>query len=90
MGATKLTFWKIQNPNDLSTEICYLYRYLTVFVLLFIFVKRQTMRFAIRSRKGPHGPIGHNAPKPHVGGVAQCTEDGGTGRDDTTVWETLG
>ncbi|XP_068189586.1 protein C1orf43 homolog [Antennarius striatus] len=34
-----------------------------VFVLLFIFVKRQIMRFAMRSRRGPHAPIGHNAPK---------------------------
>uniref|UniRef100_A0AAX7SLW0 CA043 n=1 Tax=Astatotilapia calliptera TaxID=8154 RepID=A0AAX7SLW0_ASTCA len=34
-----------------------------VFVLLFIFVKRQIMRFAMRSRRGPHVPIGHNAPK---------------------------
>ncbi|XP_072316297.1 protein C1orf43 homolog [Eucyclogobius newberryi] len=34
-----------------------------VFVLLFIFVKRQIMRFAVKSRRGPHAPIGHNAPK---------------------------
>ena len=34
-----------------------------VFVLLFIFVKRQIMRFVMRSRRGPHAPIGHNAPK---------------------------
>uniref|UniRef100_H3DJL5 Chromosome 1 open reading frame 43 n=1 Tax=Tetraodon nigroviridis TaxID=99883 RepID=H3DJL5_TETNG len=34
-----------------------------VFVLLFIFVKRQIMRFAMRSRRGPHAPIGHNATK---------------------------
>lgn len=34
-----------------------------VFVLLFIFVKRQIMRFAMRSRRGPHVPLGHNAPK---------------------------
>uniref|UniRef100_A0A8C6LQ57 Chromosome 1 open reading frame 43 n=1 Tax=Nothobranchius furzeri TaxID=105023 RepID=A0A8C6LQ57_NOTFU len=37
-----------------------------VFVLLFIFVKRQIMRFAMRSRRGPHAPIGHNAPKVKV------------------------
>lgn len=36
---------------------------LQVFVLLFIFVKRQIMRFAMKSRRGPHVPIGHNAPK---------------------------
>lgn len=34
-----------------------------IFVLLFIFVKRQIMRFAMKSRRGPHVPIGHNAPK---------------------------
>lgn len=34
-----------------------------MFVLLFIFVKRQIMRFAMRSRRGPHAPIGHNATK---------------------------
>ncbi|XP_072250355.1 protein C1orf43 homolog [Leuresthes tenuis] len=34
-----------------------------VFVLLFIFVKRQIMRFAMKSRQGPHAPLGHNAPK---------------------------
>ncbi|XP_077455752.1 protein C1orf43 homolog isoform X2 [Stigmatopora argus] len=34
-----------------------------VFVLLFIFVKRQIMRLAMKSRRGPHVPIGHNAPK---------------------------
>uniref|UniRef100_A0A8C7LUU6 Uncharacterized protein n=1 Tax=Oncorhynchus mykiss TaxID=8022 RepID=A0A8C7LUU6_ONCMY len=36
---------------------------LQVFVLLFIFVKRQIMRFAMKSRRGPHVPLGHNAPK---------------------------
>ncbi|XP_028984185.1 protein C1orf43 homolog [Betta splendens] len=34
-----------------------------VFVLLFIFVKRQIMRFAMKSRRGPHVPLGHNAPR---------------------------
>ncbi|CAK6960712.1 protein C1orf43 homolog [Scomber scombrus] len=34
-----------------------------VFVLLFIFMKRQIMRFAMKSRRGPHVPLGHNAPK---------------------------
>lgn len=29
-----------------------------MFVLLFIFAKRQIMRFAIRSRRGPHVPVG--------------------------------
>ncbi|XP_070622397.1 protein C1orf43 homolog isoform X1 [Erythrolamprus reginae] len=34
-----------------------------VFVLLFIFVKRQIMRFAMKSRRGPHVPVGQHAPK---------------------------
>lgn len=32
-------------------------------LLLFIFAKRQIMRFALRSRRGPHVPIGHDARK---------------------------
>uniref|UniRef100_UPI00358EB797 protein C1orf43 homolog isoform X2 n=1 Tax=Myxine glutinosa TaxID=7769 RepID=UPI00358EB797 len=34
-----------------------------IFVLLFLVSKRQIMRFAMRSRRGPHIPVGHNAPK---------------------------
>ncbi|XP_032829862.2 protein C1orf43 homolog [Petromyzon marinus] len=34
-----------------------------VFVLLFIFAKRQIMRFTMRSHRGPHVAVGHNAPK---------------------------
>lgn len=33
------------------------------FVTLFIFAKRQIMRFTLRSRRGPHVPVGHDAPK---------------------------
>lgn len=33
------------------------------FAILFIFAKRQIMRFAIRSRRGPHVPVGHDANK---------------------------
>lgn len=33
------------------------------FFILFIFAKRQIMRFALRSRRGPHVPIGHGAKK---------------------------
>lgn len=32
-------------------------------ILTFILAKRQIMRFAIRSRRGPHLPIGHGAKK---------------------------
>ena len=35
-------------------------------ILLFIFAKRQIMRFAIRSRRGPHVTVGHNANKVSV------------------------
>ncbi|KAK9498038.1 hypothetical protein O3M35_003923 [Rhynocoris fuscipes] len=34
-----------------------------LFILLFIFAKRQIMRFALRSRRGPHVPVGHGAKK---------------------------
>lgn len=33
------------------------------FVILFIFAKRQITRFALRSRRGPHVPIGADAKK---------------------------
>lgn len=33
------------------------------FIILFIFAKRQIMRFTLRSRRGPHVPIGHDARK---------------------------
>jgi len=33
------------------------------FILFFLFAKRQIMRFALRSRRGPHVPIGHGAKK---------------------------
>lgn len=33
------------------------------FLILFIFAKRQIMRFALRSRRGPHIPVGHDAKK---------------------------
>ena len=35
----------------------------TTFVLLFIFGKRQIMRFALKSRRAPHFPIASDAPK---------------------------
>lgn len=34
-----------------------------VLLLLFIFAKRQIMRFTLRSRRGPHVPVGHSAPR---------------------------
>lgn len=37
--------------------------YPQVFVLLFIFVKRQVMRVAMKSRRGQHVSAGHHAPK---------------------------
>lgn len=35
------------------------------FIILFIFAKRQIMRFALRSRRGPHVPVGHDSKKVH-------------------------
>lgn len=32
-------------------------------ILLFLFGKRQIMRFALRSRRSPHVPIGYGGPK---------------------------
>ncbi|XP_066249246.1 protein C1orf43 homolog [Euwallacea similis] len=32
-------------------------------ILLILFAKRQIMRFTLRSRRGPHVPIGHDGPK---------------------------
>ena len=32
-------------------------------LLLFIFAKRQIMRFALRSRRGPHTPIAYDTKK---------------------------
>lgn len=51
-------FW-----NDLIKDSLLFSFFGQVFVLLFIFVKRQIMRFAMKSRRGPHVPVGHNAPK---------------------------
>lgn len=34
-----------------------------LFIILFIFAKRQIMRFTLRSRRGPHVPVGHDAKK---------------------------
>lgn len=33
------------------------------FVTLFVFAKRQIMRFTLRSRRGPHVPVGNDAKK---------------------------
>lgn len=38
------------------------------FVMLFIFAKRQIMRFTLRSRRGPHVPVGNDAKKVIEGG----------------------
>lgn len=44
-------------------------------ILFFLFAKRQIMRFALRSRRGPHVPIGHGArkvSKVHVISLSYC------------------
>uniref|UniRef100_A0A8C0BH92 Chromosome 1 open reading frame 43 n=1 Tax=Buteo japonicus TaxID=224669 RepID=A0A8C0BH92_9AVES len=49
--------------GELSTCLTPVLAVVQVFVLLFIFVKRQIMRFAMKSRRGPHVPVGQHAPK---------------------------
>ena len=51
--------------NDLSgaTIVIFIALGALVLLLLFIFGKRQIMRFALRSRRGPHVPVGHSAPR---------------------------
>lgn len=48
--------------SGIAIIICIAFGILT-FILLFIFAKRQIMRFALKSRRGPHVNIGHGAPK---------------------------
>lgn len=48
--------------SGVAVIICIALGVLT-FVLLFIFAKRQIMRFTLRSRRGPHAPIAQDAPK---------------------------
>lgn len=50
---------------------------LQVFVLLFIIVKRQIVRFAMKSRRGPHVPLGHNAPKVSLLHTGASKQDSG-------------
>ncbi|XP_013794622.2 uncharacterized protein C1orf43 homolog [Limulus polyphemus] len=49
--------------SGISIIICIAFGFLT-FVLLFIFAKRQIARFSLKSRRGPHVPVGNDAPKP--------------------------
>ncbi|XP_069552056.1 protein C1orf43 homolog isoform X1 [Brachyistius frenatus] len=49
-------------PSRINVVLVMVYGSL-VFVLLFIFVKRQIMRLAMKSRRGPHVALGHNAPR---------------------------
>ncbi|KAL1131189.1 hypothetical protein AAG570_010807 [Ranatra chinensis] len=44
------------------------------FILLFIFAKRQIMRFALRSRRGPHAPVGHGAKKSLKKEIHKCID----------------
>lgn len=55
----------INMPQELSgvTVVIIIALGVLLFILLFIFAKRQIMRFALRSRRGPHVPIGHDAKK---------------------------
>ncbi|XP_018567972.1 uncharacterized protein C1orf43 homolog [Anoplophora glabripennis] len=60
---------KLTKPKNMSEELSGVTVVIIIglgvltFLLLFIFAKRQIMRFALRSRRGPHVPIGHDASK---------------------------
>lgn len=60
---------KLTKPKNMSEELSGVTVVIIIglgvltFLLLFIFAKRQIMRFALRSRRGPHVPVGHDAPK---------------------------
>ena len=41
------------------------------FIMLFIFAKRQIMRFTLRSRRGPHVSVGQGGVKAQSGAGAQ-------------------
>lgn len=43
-------------------------------IMLFIFAKRQIMRFALRNRRGPYTSIGQGAPKPLRREADRCLE----------------
>ncbi|KAI5722538.1 hypothetical protein M8J76_009887 [Diaphorina citri] len=46
-----------------ATVVIFIAGGVLTFIILFIFAKNQIMRFALRSRRGPHVPIGHDAKK---------------------------
>ncbi|XP_067137244.1 protein C1orf43 homolog isoform X2 [Centruroides vittatus] len=48
--------------SGFAVIICIAFGVMT-FILLFIFAKRQITRFTLKSRYGPHVPIGYDAPK---------------------------
>lgn len=65
-------FEKISTPEDNSNKMEQLSGVMIIiiigggvltFVMLFIFAKRQIMRFTLRSRRGPHVPVGNDAKK---------------------------
>jgi len=51
--------------NELSGReiIIILFLGIMTMLIVFIFIKRQIIRFTLKSRRGPHYPIGTNAPK---------------------------
>lgn len=52
-------------PNELSGVmiVIIISGGVLLFIVLFIFAKRQIMRFTLRSRRGPHVPVGHDSKK---------------------------
>lgn len=59
------------------------------FFILFIFAKRQIMRFALRSRRGPHVPIGHGAKKVRNYGVGKLRSIKGNLKIDNFRFQSL-
>jgi len=57
--------YRVKMTQELSgvTIVIFIAAGVLTILLLFIFAKRQIMRFALRSRRGPHVPIGHDTKK---------------------------
>lgn len=68
MNADYAHAYNVNMTEELSgvTIVIFIAAGVLTILLLFIFAKRQIMRFALRSRRGPHIPIGHDTRKVRV------------------------
>jgi hypothetical protein len=55
---------EMEPPIPLKGVVLFIAFGTMIFIIVFCFVKRQIMRFALRSSSGPHALIGSDAPKP--------------------------